>query len=571
MAAFLFIYIATMYIDTSKSIQRGKTYYRHLLRENYREDGKIKHRTLANLTGLPDKVIAAMKLALRHKDDLSVLVNVTNIETTQGMRIGAVFCLQAIAARIGLVKALGTARQGKLALWQILARLIDQGSRLSAVRLAERHGVCDILGLDTFNEDHLYANLFWLSENQEDIEKRLFKQRYGAAPPRLFLYDVTSSYLEGTCNTLGAFGYNRDGKRGKQQIVVGLLTDSGGVPVSVRVFEGNTQDVKTVGDQISLLVKRFGVEEVIFVGDRGMLKQSQLDLLDDNRFYYITAITKPQIQKLLKDGVFQLEIFDEDLGEIEYEGIRYIFRRNPQRAEEIAANRADKLNNLQKLLDRKNVYLAGHGRSKVEIAVKEVLAYARKLKLQDWIEVGVDGRRLALQFNRQGCEEASRLDGCYVIKTDLPAGDIPAEVIHDRYKDLAQVERAFRTFKQGHLEIRPTFVQTEASTRGHVFVIMLAYLLERELQRCWQDIDITVAEGIDELGSLRGVEFTIGGVTCQKVPCPVDLSEKLLQAAGVRLPNVLPLRQVHVATRKKLTDGRKTKRHQQLTRKMSQN
>ena len=558
-----------MYIDTSKSVQRGKTYYRHLLRESYREGGKIKHRTLTNLTSLPDKVIAAMKLALKHKDDLSALVNVTNIETAQGMRIGAVFCLQAIAVRLGLVKALGTDRQGKLALWQVLARLIDQGSRLSAVRLAERHGVCDILGLDTFHEDHLYANLSWLSENQELIEKRLFKQRYGTAPPKLFLYDVTSSYLEGTCNAFGAFGYNRDGKKGKQQIVVGLLADSEGVPVSVRVFEGNTQDVKTVGDQISVLVKRFGVEEVIFVGDRGMLKQPQLNLLEDHRFHYITAITKAQIRKLLKDGIFQMELFDEDLGEIESEGIRYIFRRNPQRVSEIAASRTDKLKNLHKLLDQKNVYLAGHGRSKAEIAAKKVVAYARKLKLQDWIEVGVDERRLSLQFNRQACDEASRLDGCYVIKTDLLAGDVPAGMIHDRYKDLAQVEWAFRTFKQGHLDIHPTFVQTKASTQGHVFVIMLAYLLERELNRCWQNLDITVPEGIDELGSLRGVEITIGDATCQKVPRPVGLSEKLLQAAGVRLPDVLPLRQIHVATRKKLTDGRKRKRHQQLTPQMS--
>jgi transposase len=567
----LAMYIATMYIDTSRSIQRGKTYYRHLLRENYREDGKIKHRTLANLSGLPDKVIAAMKLALRHKDDLSALTNVKNIGTAQGMRIGAVFCLRAIAVRLGLVAALGTDRQGKLALWQVLARLIDQGSRLSAVRLAERHGVCDIFGLEAFNEDHLYVNLSWLAERQGDIEKRLFKQRYGTAPPRLFLYDVTSSYLEGTCNAFGAFGYNRDGKKGKQQIVIGLLVDSEGEPVSVRVFEGNTQDVKTVGDQISILVKRFGVEEVIFVGDRGMLKQPQLNLLDDHRFHYITAITKPQIQKLLKDGVFQVELFDEDLGEIEYEGIRYIFRRNPQRAGEIAANRDDKRKNLQKILDQQNVYLAGHGRSKSDIAVKKVLAYARKLKLQDWIEVGLEGRRLTLQFNRQACEDASRLDGCYVIKTDLPAGDIPAQMIHDRYKDLAQVEWAFRTFKQGHLDIHPTFVQTKASTRGHVFVIMLAYLLERELHRCWQDLDITVAEGIDELGSLRGVEITIGDVTCRKVPRPTDLIEKLLQAAGTRLPEVLPVRQVHVATRKKLTDRRKTKQYQKLTTQMSQN
>jgi transposase len=559
-----------MYIDASKSVQRGKTYYRHLFRENYREDGKIKHRTIANLSSLPDKVIAAVKPALRHKDDLSALTSVTHIETIQGMRIGAVFCLQAVATRLGLVKALGTDRQGKLALWQVLARLIDQGSRLSAVRLAESHGVCDILGLNAFNEDHLYGNLSWLSEHQEDIEQRLFKQRYGAAPPRLFFYDVTGSYLEGTCNAFGAFGYNRDRKKGKQQIVVGLLVDSEGTPVSVRVFEGNTQDVKTVGDQISVLVKRFGVEEVVFVGDRGMLKQPQLNLLDEHRFHYITAITKPQISKLLEAGVFQMELFDEELGEIEYDGIRYIFRRNPQRVAEIAANRESKLKKLQKLLDQRNVYLAGHSRSKVETGVREVKAYAKKLKLEDWIEVSVEDRRLTLQFNHQACAEDTRLDGCYVIKTDLPAGDIQAAMIHDRYKDLTQVEWAFRTFKQGHLEIRPTFVQTKAGARGHVFVIMPAYLLERELYRCWQNLDITVAEGIDELGSLRGVEINIGDVTCQKVPRPVDLSEKLLQAADVHLPDILPLRQVHVATGKKLTEGRKTKQYRKLTPQMSQ-
>jgi transposase len=554
-----------MYIDTSKSVQRGKTYYRHLLRENYREGGKIKHRTLANFSGLSDEVIVAVKLALKHKDDLSALVDVKEVEATQGMRIGAVICLQAIAVRLGIVKALGTDRQGKLALWQVMARLMDQGSRLSSVRLAERHGVCDILGLDAFHEDHLYANLSWLSEHQEDIEKRLFKDRYGSLPPRLFLYDVTSSYLEGRCNAMGAFGYNRDGKKGKRQIVVGLLTDSDGFPVSVRVFEGNTQDVKTVGDQISALAQRFGVQEVIFVGDRGMLKQTQLELLEGHRFHYITAITKAQIRKFLKEGVFQMELFDEELGEVESEGIHYVFRRNLRRAEEISASRADKLKSLQKLLDKQNAYLAGHSRAKVETAVSKVTTYAQKLKLQEWIEVGVGEGRLTLRFNGEACGEASQLDGCYVIKTDLPAAVMPAEAIHARYKDLAQVEWAFRTFKQGHLEIRPTFVQTEDSTRGHVFVIMLAYLLERELYRCWKDLDITIAEGIDELGSLRGVEITIGNVTCQKVPRPVGLSEKLLQSAGVRLPGILPARKVVVATRKKLPTERKRKQHQQFT------
>lgn len=158
--------------------------------------------------------------------------------------------------------------------------------------------------------------------------------------------------------------------------------------------------------------------------------------------------------------------------------------------EEIAASRADKLQSLQKLLDKKNTYLAGHGRAKVETAVGKVTTYAQKLKLQEWIEIGLDERQLTLQFNGEACPEASQLDGCYVLRTDLPAAVVPAEAIHARYKDLAQVEWAFRTFKQGHLEIRPTFAHTEDSIRGHVFAIMLAYLQEEELYRCWQGLDV---------------------------------------------------------------------------------
>lgn len=555
-----------MYIDTSKSTQRGKTYYRHLLRETYREDGKVKHRTLANFSSLPEKVIAAIKIALKDNAEATLTKDARDLSLLYGLRVGAVFCLQALALRLGLVKALGTDREGQLALWQVMARLIDQGSRLSAVRLAGLHGVCDILGLDSFTEDHLYDNLAWLAKHQEDIEERLFRQRYSKALPRLFLYDVTSAYLEGTGNAFGAFGYNRDKKEGKRQIVVGLLTDSDGTPVSVRVFDGNTSDVKTVEAQVIALAKRFNVQDVVFVGDRGMLKQPQINLLSENNFHYITAITKVQIRTLLKSGLLQMELFDEELGEVESEDIRYICRRNPQRAAEIAAGRNDKLRHIQHFVDEQNAYLNVHGKAKVEIAVKRVHAYVQKLKMQEWIEIEQENRQLTLIFNNEACEEASRLDGCYVIKTDLPATeDATTKIIHDRYKDLALVEWAFRTFKQGHLEIRPVFVQKEASTEGHVFVVMLAYLLERELHRCWQDLNIKVVEGIDELGSLRAIEMTIGDVVCQKIPQPSGLSEKLLEAAHVRLPHLIPARKVTVATRKKLQTERKRKQGQMLT------
>ena len=545
-----------MYVDTAYSIQGGKSYRRYLLRESFREDGKVKHRTLANLSHCSEEEIAALKLALKHKGDLAELISIEEIGTKQGMRIGAVFCLKAIAERIGLSRALGYHREGRLALWQVLARCIDQGSRLSAVRLAESHAVCDLLGLDAFNEDHLYGNLAWLAEKQEAIEKRLFRQHYGSATPQLFLYDVTSSYLEGIQNLLAAFGYNRDGKKGKKQLVIGLLTGPDGTPVAVRVFIGNTPDTQTVAEQVRILAGSFGVEAVTLVGDRGMLKQAETDLLNEKGFRYITAITRAQIMKLIREGVFQMELFEEKLCEVEADGIRYVLRRNPERARELTRNREDKLKGIQKLMDKKNLYLAEHPRARVEIAQRDVAEKAEQLKVAEWVKVVTQGRTLDLVVDEAAKREAAMLDGCYAIKTDLPAKAATAEAIHERYKDLAQVERAFRTFKSGHLEVRPTFVRSEASTRGHVFVVMLAYLLEQELDRYWRDLEVTIAEGIDELGSLRGTELTIGQATCQKVPEPVGLSKQLLEAADIRLPDILPLRKVHVATRKKLVSER---------------
>lgn len=546
-----------MYIDTAYSYQRGKSYCRHLLRDSFREKGKVKHRTIANLSHCSDEEIAALKLALKHKENLTNLISVEEVTAKQGMRIGAVFCLNTVADGIGLSGALGHHRQGKLALWQIMARCIDQGSRLSAVRLAGSHGVCDVLGLETFSEEHLYSNLAWLSEHQEAIEKRLFRLRYGKVSPQLFLYDVTSSYLEGIENELGDFGYNRDGKRGKMQLVIGLLTGPDGTPVAVRVFKGNTPDTGAIAEQVRILAGTFGVEKVTLVGDRGMLKQSGVALLNKEAFSYITAITKPQIRTLLREGVFQMELFDEKVCEVKSEGVRYILRRNPQRAKEIECNRQDKLIKVRELLEKKNLYLAEHPRAGVEIARREVEEKVSRLKIGNWVRVIAGERTLGLVLDEEAKKQVAQLDGCYVIKTDLTAEEATAETIHERYRDLMWVERAFRTFKTGHLEIRPAFVRKEESTRGHVFVVMLAYLMECELAKYWRHVEVTVAEGIDELGSLRGVELTVGQVTCQEMPEPNGLSKQLLNAASIRLPAVLPLRKVHVATRKKLVSRRR--------------
>ncbi|MBT9132540.1 MAG: hypothetical protein DDT33_01062 [Firmicutes bacterium] len=537
-------------------IESGKTYRCHLLRQSFRQNGKVKHRTLANLSHCSDEEIAAFKLALKHKGNLADLGSIEEISAKQGKRIGAVLCLKTIAERIGLSKALGYHRQGRLALWQVLARCIGQGSRLGAVRLAESHSACDLLGLDAFNEDNLYGNLTWLSEHQEVIERRLFRRCYGSVKPQLFLYDVTSSYLEGTENALAAFGYNRDGKKGKMQLVIGLLTGEEGTPVAVRVFEGNTPDARTVGEQVRILAESFGVERVTVVGDRGMLKQVQTDALNEKGFHYITAITKAQIKRLLREDVFQMELFEGEICEVESEGVRYILRRNPQRAEEVRSTREGKLARVKRLVDKRNLYLAEHRQARIETAVRAIEAEVERLRIGEWVKVVVNERALGVRVDEGVKEEVGRLDGCYVIKTDLPAEVATAETVHARYKDLTQVERAFRTFKSGGLEVRPAFVRREESTRGHVFVVMLAYLVERELERCWRGLETTVPEGIDELGSLRAVEIEAGGARCQKVPKATGSSDQLLEAADIHLPEMLPLRSVHVATRKKLVSRR---------------
>src|SRR3989475_8250982 len=208
-----------MYVDTSHITRGGKTYTRHLLRESYRANGKVLHRTIANLSQCSAAEIEAIRLALRHKQDLENLGTVQDAVTLkQGVSFGAVWTVYHIARRLGIDKALGTTREGKLALWQVMARVIDQGSRLSAVRLAMSHAACDVLGLDAFDEDALYENLDWLAGAQTRIEERLFAQRTKTTPVSLFLYHLARSYAEGTHNAPAAFGYNRDGKKGNHQI-----------------------------------------------------------------------------------------------------------------------------------------------------------------------------------------------------------------------------------------------------------------------------------------------------------------------------------------------------------------
>ena len=548
-----------MYVDTSRITRSGKTYTRHLLRESYRAHGKVLHRTIANVSHCSEAEIAALRLALRHKEHLEHLGTIQDaITLQQGLSFGAVWTVYHVARRLGIEKALGTTRAGKLALWQVVARVIDQGSRLSAVRLAMSHAACDVLGLDTFDEETLYENLDWLARAQAAIEDRLFAQRAKTTPVSLFLYDVTSSYLEGTHNALAAFGYNRDGKKGKLQIVIGLLCDEQGHPVSIEVFPGNTQDPHTLAAQVAKLKGRFGVQEITFVGDRGMIKSQQIEDLAQQGFHDITAITKPQIEKLLRTGTFQLELFEQELAEVlADEGVRYVLRRNPVRAQEVRENRQAKLVTLQALVAKHNHYLKEHPRADAPGALQKLVARAKTLRLSAWVELTLEERTITLTVNAGGQQEEAKLDGCYVLKTDLTPAQAPKELVHDRYKDLASVERAFRSCKTVHLEMRPSFLRLEERTRAHAFVVMLAYQIIRYLASCWSAFDVTVAEGLQALTTLCLVEVAPPNAPSYHcIPTPRASVAQLLHSADIKLPKAFSLSGTRVSTKKKLPSER---------------
>src|SRR5918996_1541464 len=489
-----------MFIDDCPYTRHGKTYRRVLLRNSYRVDGTVRHDTLANLSQCADEEIEAIKFGLRHKGQLAKLAQRSQtVCLAQGLAVGVLFQL---AQSVGLVKALGKGRQGLLCLWLVFATVIAQGSRLSAVRLAQQHGACDVLKLDPFNEDHLYRAMDWLADRRAAIEGALYHQRASQPAQSVYLYDVTSSYLEGEHNELRAYGYNRDGKRGKKQIVVGCLTDAQGRPVSIEVFAGNTQDPKTFKSQVDKLRERFGVRHVTLVGDRGMIKGAQIEDLKGVGFHYITAITKPQIEALIKQGVFQHDLFDEQVMEIEHEGVRYVLRRNPVRANELAEGREEKWHALKRFIDEQNRYLAEHPKAKPQTAWKKVTAKAKKLKVEAWVVLEQPERAITTHLDEEKKQTLARLDGCYVIKSDLPKMAADKQTVRDRY--------------------------------------------------------VTIEEGIQELASICTVELTlVGQARCQVIPDPRPLGQQLLECLNITLPDAIPHRGITVATRKDLTARRK--------------
>lgn len=514
-----------------------------LLRESYREDGKVKSRTIANLTQWPPERITAMERLCKGEFD-----GLGSGVVTSGAIFGVLFALKHLADQVGLTRVLGPSPEGRLSLFLILARLAHGGSRLSAVRWAQQHAVGDVLGVEGFDEDDLYAALDWLAGQQARIEQALYREhvkRHGK-PPALVLYDVTSSYFEGECNELGAYGYNRDGKKGKLQIVIGLLTAEDGEPLAVRVFEGNTADPATVADQITLLKEQFGITEVVMVGDRGMIKAKGKAALSAEGFRYITALTDAQVRTLLKQGVLQPDCFDTHLCEVEHGAQRLIVRRNDAVRVREARRRDDKLQRLQVKIEERNRFVEKSKRASAEKGLATLQRWAKSHKLGSFVTLTLEERVIACTVDAEAKANDALLDGCYILETDVPKALMEAATVDGRYRDLQQVERNFRTVKTTFLEIRPIFVRKADRTQAHVFVAMLALKLTRHFAAGLRQVfgtvgrdpdAITPEDALVALGRLTYLHTTgRDGEQRTQLPRPDAHQAKILEALGLSFP-----------------------------------
>jgi hypothetical protein len=564
-----------VFIKRNHTVLAGKDYQSVLLVQGKRVPAKrppgrpaagapapksvVVHETLANLSKLPPDLIELIERHCQHQpppDGPSPPAGGSGAWSAihLGPCYGVLAALDGLARELGLVKAVGEqSRAQRLALFLIYARLAHQGSRLSAARWSEDHAVQEILRVGRFDEEDLYTALEDLEARQVSIETALAPKPSQARA--IYLYDVTSVYFEGQKNELADFGYPHGGKPGKKQLVAGLLTDGQGEPLSIQLYRGNTGDPPTFLDAVQKLKVRFGAEEVAVVGDRGMIKRLGKAALGEAKFRYVTALTDPQIRALLTKQRLQLELFEDKPAEVELDGKRYVLRCNPQTQARERARRADQWARVQAKLTARNQQVEKKPRSDPQSSLRQAQVLLAKYRLQGWVKVELAGRQVVWTEDGAARQKQAELDGCYVIESDLPKAAADPQQVHDRYLDLTQVERDFRTLKTGLLELRPVFLRKERRTRGHALVCLLALKLARELDRRLAPLGLTVEDGLERLKAVRLVRLGDSEMDLWRLPTSYPAAQTEVLAALPKLkPPLLSLGKANI---RRLTNARK--------------
>ena len=572
-----------MHVETSRSHQVRKdgtvaSYERHLLRRSFRDGGKVRKETLANLSHLPPEAITAIRAVLAGQ---TLIDADAAFEVTRSLPHGHAAAVHAMARTLGFPALLGPpGPQRDLAYALVLSRVLRPASKLSTAGWWDDVTLGPDLGVAGASTDDIYAAMDWLVSRQDDIEKELAARhlRQGG----IAMFDLSSSWVEGAHCELAAYGYSRDGKRGKPQIEYGLLTDKEGRPVAVRVFAGNTADPKTFPEAVKVLRGTFGLEKMIMVGDRGMITTARIkDLREMEGMAWITCLRHPAIKKLMAgDGPLQLSLFDEqDLAEItspDFPGERLIACRNPFEAAKRARTREELLQATEADLGTIAARVAA-GRltdpDKIGIAAGKVI---NKRKVAKHVILDIGDGRISWRRDQDGIDAEALTDGIYVIRTPVPAETLDAADAVAAYKDLANLERDFRHLKADDLDLRPIWHRLEDRVKAHVLICTLACYLVWHLRRAWAPLTYTdehrpargnpvaparrspsaaakaaVKTGpgkqpirgfrdlIDHLATLTRDTIVVGGQPVSKLAAPTPTQRRAFDLIGAPIPHTL--------------------------------
>lgn len=502
-----------MYIQRNKSIgKNGKVYRSTLLCTKYRQDGKIKTRVEANLSHMSTELVLTIENVLKH--DKGVLISSNDISVKKSIDFGLVYLLIHLMNNLRISQTLEKIlpEQAPLLKAIIIGKIITRGSKLGIYNWLKRNKeISSKLRVEIENKkvDDMYSAMSRASYKQKRIERKWFLYNKGKHK-EVYLYDITSTYFEGTQNELAAFGYNRDNKKGKMQINIGLITDSEGFPLKIEVFEGNINDHLTVLDQIKSIKKEFNTENVVFVGDRGMKIRYNLEEVknaEKEGVNYITGLTHQEIKSLMEENIIQLKLFSNEIAEVEHEGVRYVLSVNAGLEE----RELEYLKTVRAIVDeeisevkaawekrhRKNIENAkklqnGHKNKKLVTSFSEKKLDGYKLRIErilskrhmkKYFEITeISNEAFVIDFKAEKYQQSKHLAGKYVVCTNVIKEKMNKEEVRQQYKNLQKVEHAFRDFKSDNIQIRPVYLRNKAQTRGHVLLSMFSYAIIKEME-----------------------------------------------------------------------------------------
>jgi transposase len=479
-----------VHVVTTQREYKGKVYKTHLLRRSYREDGKVKNETVGNLSHLPDSVIELVRRALKGE---SLVPASESFEIIRSRVHGDARAVAIAMLRLDFKNLLSSrpCREADLVVAMVQARILAPHTKLATTRWWQASTLAEDLAVSEASEDDLYEAMDWLLARQSTIEKKLAARHLDA--DGLVLYDLSSSYFEGTTCPLAKIGYDRDGKKNKLQVNYGLLTDGRGCPVAISVFDGNVNDAKTLLPQIRKLKDEFDLHTFVLVGDRGMISQKAIDTMRDiDGLAWITALKSGQIRALVEGGHLQIGLFDErnlfELSAPDYPGERLVACRNAELAELRSHKRQSLLDATTKELDKvKRMVERRRLRGKGEIGVR-VGKVVNKYKVAKHFVLDIHEDRFDFRIDEEQVAGEAALDGIYIVRTCVGKRRMTAAEAVRNYKQLSSVERAFRSMKTVDLKIRPIHHRLADRVRSHILLCMLAYYVEWHMREAWRPV-----------------------------------------------------------------------------------